>query len=575
MGKHAFNSRLQPTQIALGVTPNVTDLLKLNYDYGSASNNGNVQSQTITVPTVGINVGFSAVQTYNYDSLNRLKDATENVTPTGGSASQSWKQTFTYDRYGNRRFDEGNTTMPNSFSNQAITDPTISTSTNRITSAGYSFDNGGNTTADASGRTFVYDAENKQTSVSDSNGTIGQYWYDGDGKRVKKYVPSTGETTIFVYDASGKSIAEYSTVVANSTDAKVNYLTADHLGSPRINTDQNGAVITRHDYMPFGEEIDGTGGRTTGLNYGDDTVRKQFTGYERDTETDLDFAQARYYAKNFGRFNSPDPLLSSGRIRVPQSWNRYSYVLGNPIKYSDPLGLYEYAEGTSEDDKKRIKKAYDKLVAARDKFKEGTKKYNEINKSITTLGKPGEANGVFIYVNNNQATPGKTDGAPTFGSDDKATGKAENWIGLNLTNSSNATSEGLAGTLGHEGRHAADNLSEAASLKGLSLLQYNERKDAGQIMSHAITEVNAYRVSSYIAEAISPSNVANVSVNGSEIWNRSWKAVDQDANRDKGIIGVLESPNGSYKFKFTPDPKSANNSIDNPALWTTNGGPIF
>ncbi|MBL8185022.1 MAG: hypothetical protein JNK51_08850 [Blastocatellia bacterium] len=45
------------------------------------------------VPTVGTNTGFSAVQTYNYDSLNRLKDATEMLTPHGGSQSQSWKQT--------------------------------------------------------------------------------------------------------------------------------------------------------------------------------------------------------------------------------------------------------------------------------------------------------------------------------------------------------------------------------------------------------------------------------------------------------------------------------------------------
>ncbi len=97
-----FNSRLQPTQIALGVTPGATNLLKLDYSYGTSANNGNVLSQTITVPTVGINTGFSAVQTYNYDSLNRLKDATEMLTPHGGSQSQSWKQTFIFDRYGNR-----------------------------------------------------------------------------------------------------------------------------------------------------------------------------------------------------------------------------------------------------------------------------------------------------------------------------------------------------------------------------------------------------------------------------------------------------------------------------------------
>ncbi len=337
-----FNSRLQPTQIALGTVQNGYDKLKLNYTYnttGNADNNGNVQSQTITVPTVGANTGFVAVQNYHYDSLNRLKDATENVTPNGGSASQSWKQAFAYDRYGNRRFDEANTTMPESFSNQALTNPTISASTNRITATGYSFDNGGNTTADASGRTFVYDAENKQISVSDPNGTNGQYFYDGDGKRVKKHVPSTGETTIFVYDAAGKQIAEYSTIVANSTDAKVNYLTADHLGSPRVNTDQNGNIIARHDYHPFGEEIDGVGGRTAGLNYGDDLVRKQFTGYKRDNETSLDYAKARMFGYSQGRFTSPDPLLSSGRIQNPQSWNRYPYVLNNPLNLIDPTGM--------------------------------------------------------------------------------------------------------------------------------------------------------------------------------------------------------------------------------------------
>ena len=68
-----------------------------------------------------------------------------------------------------------------------------------------------------------------------------------------------GETTVFAHDASGKLVAEYSTNVVSVQDAKVRYLTADHLGSPRINTDANGAVIARHDYMPFGEEIGTTG----------------------------------------------------------------------------------------------------------------------------------------------------------------------------------------------------------------------------------------------------------------------------------------------------------------------------
>ena len=119
--------------------------------------------------------------------------------------------------------------------------------------------------------------------------TVGEYEYDGDGKRVKKHVPSTGEVTVFVYDAGGKLIGEYSTVAAPQSP-KVSYTTADHLGSPRILTDQNGATISRRDFMPYGEEI-------TRSAYGQDSVREKFATYERDGETDLDYAQARMYAK--------------------------------------------------------------------------------------------------------------------------------------------------------------------------------------------------------------------------------------------------------------------------------------
>jgi RHS repeat-associated protein len=69
-------------------------------------------------------------------------------------------------------------------------------------------------------------------------------------------------------------------------------------------------------------------------------VRKQFTGYERDNETNLDFAQARMYGNSLGRFTSPDPTLLSVNGFNPQSWNRYVYVMNNPYLYTDPLGLW-------------------------------------------------------------------------------------------------------------------------------------------------------------------------------------------------------------------------------------------
>jgi len=104
-------------------------------------------------------------------------------------------------------------------------------------------------------------------------------------------------------------------------------------------TNQSGSVVSRHDYRPFGEELcAGTGGRTTGMGFcgGGDTNRKKFTGYERDAETGLDFAQARYFSSTEGRFTSADSLL--GSLANPQTLNRYAYVGNNPLGYYDPTG---------------------------------------------------------------------------------------------------------------------------------------------------------------------------------------------------------------------------------------------
>ena len=340
-----INSRLQPTRIALGTTQNTTNILKLDYSYGTTTNNGNMQSQSITVPAVGSSQGFTAVQNYSYDSQNRMKQADEkplNYLQADCTAhpEKCWQQTFTYDRYGNRRFDPVNTTTLESGCTTVICNPEVSTTNNRL--VGYTFDSAGNTTKDAENRRFTYDGENKQVKVEtlDSNGTVigtvGDYFYDGAGKRVKKVVPN-GETTVFVYDASGKLVAEYSTVL--SLTPQVSYLTDDHLGSPRISTNQNGTVLARHDYHPFGEEIYNIGGRISALGYTSDEVRQKFTGYERDQETDLDFAQARYFNYGFGRFSSPDPLAASAITVNPQSWNRYTYAYNCPLRFTDPSGM--------------------------------------------------------------------------------------------------------------------------------------------------------------------------------------------------------------------------------------------
>lgn len=62
------------------------------------------------------------------------------------------------------------------------------------------------------------------------------------------------------------------------------------------------------------------------------------TQKERDVETGLDYFEARYYASTQGRFTSVDPLLASAKRRNPQTWNRYTYGMNNPLRFTDPDG---------------------------------------------------------------------------------------------------------------------------------------------------------------------------------------------------------------------------------------------
>lgn len=72
--------------------------------------------------------------------------------------------------------------------------------------------------------TFVYDAENRQTSAL-INDTTPLYGYNSDGRRVLKTTNSG--TTTYVYDAAGELAEEYPAVLPAIGGAK--YLTVDAL----------------------------------------------------------------------------------------------------------------------------------------------------------------------------------------------------------------------------------------------------------------------------------------------------------------------------------------------------------
>jgi RHS repeat-associated protein len=239
---------------------------------------------------------------------------------------------------------------------------TVDAGTNRLTSvngAPMSYDAAGNQTNDGSGQR-TYDAENRMLTAT--NGGLGSsYTYTADGRRVKRVIG--GVETWQIYGIEGELLAEYAAGAASSApqkeygyrggqllvvwdgsetgDRQLQWLVQDHLGSTRMVVDRSGSLggVRRHDFAPFGEELFAGAAIRSAINgYSVDLVRQKFDGYERDSETGLDFAQTRYFSNIQGRFTSPDIPFADQIEDDPQSWNLYSYVKNNPTIIIDPSG---------------------------------------------------------------------------------------------------------------------------------------------------------------------------------------------------------------------------------------------
>ncbi len=353
--------QLSSTTVTSGLATG-PQLLQLGYTYCSTScstNNGNVQSATIVVPSPN---ALNLTQSFGYDKVNRLTCADEisgaSSANCGAHPSPLWTQAYSYDAWGNRAV-SGYIPNPN-----LTPEATSEFSNNQWTLVGsaYKYDLAGNQTSTGTrtsptviANSFSYDGENRMVTANMAGmGTV-YYAYDGQGRRVQKTVGST--VTAFIYDDGGALSAEYGTGSPSATGTE--YLLADALGSTRLVLDYQGNVKERLDYLPFGEELPvGVGGRaapySTG-NYptGPDIESQKFTGKERDAETGLDYFGARYMSGAQGRFTSADPItVTAGRASDPQQLNLYSYGRNNPLKFVDPTGMLIDYSGLSDKDKK-------------------------------------------------------------------------------------------------------------------------------------------------------------------------------------------------------------------------------
>jgi RHS repeat-associated protein len=160
--------------------------------------------------------------------------------------------------------------------------------------------------------------------------------YDGDGNMVKKIKPD-GSKTIYVggiYEVdktSGGSVTRtvtyYPVAGAMRINSTLYYVLKDHLGSASVVTDASGVTVGEQRYYPYGETR-----LTTGTIYTD----KLFTGQREITGLGIYHYGARFFSPKLGRFLSPDSIVPGAAN--PQAWNRYSYGLNNPSRYTDPSG---------------------------------------------------------------------------------------------------------------------------------------------------------------------------------------------------------------------------------------------
>ena len=302
---------------------NVTNTRDLAYSFSQL---GNLTSKTSTLP------GDTDVTSYAYGAGNAGPNAVTSATVNGVG------HTLTYDNNG------------------AIT---------RYDIAGTSDD-----------KWIAYNALNQPTKIVVGTGlgdtapvARDEFAYDPNGQRyARKSSWQAGSTTVteeVAYIGAVEIISDNETTglqtitktrlspdvmhvkIQGSTTAEVfEYAHRDHLGSIEVVTDDNGNILDRLAFEPFGsrKKKDWGGNISTteldsllGLDWDHSRKARGFTGHEHLDRTGFVHMNGRVYDPILGRFLSPDPVVAFPTFS--QSWDRYSYVVNSPVSLTDPSGF--------------------------------------------------------------------------------------------------------------------------------------------------------------------------------------------------------------------------------------------
>ncbi len=260
---------------------------------------------------------------YLYDSDFRLFNT--------NCGTSGWQGTYTYDQYGN--IDKSGSTA---FA------PTYNTGTNRYSSipgGTVSYDGNGNLTSDTF-HTYAWDADGNPTTIDTYS-----FNYDAFDRRVEygtgsswsQYVYSPSSPGAIVGTATAQTLALRVPMPGGGqaivTSAGVNnYRRPNWQGSEVMASSPTQAILGDAAFTPFGEHYNMDLSGYDGYFAGNLSISPVFMdGYA---------GTWRLYHYDQGRWVSPDPAgLSAADPTNPQSWNRYAYVLNNPLSGMDTSGL--------------------------------------------------------------------------------------------------------------------------------------------------------------------------------------------------------------------------------------------
>ena len=307
-----------------------------------------VQSNSYAYDSVGSVVRRSNSVTglhedFRYDSLNRLVYAESN----------HGNLTLSYDALGNIRFKS-----PIGSYRYDGEQPHAVTEVTGIEGK-FEYDANGNLISGA-GRSISYTSFNKPTRIErgDEKSTFAyapdqsilRHVSEKDGERKEtlyvdplfEVVAEEGKTTNrHMVQVAGRTLAVYSTVEQPSGASELRYLHHDHLGSVEAVTDKHGTVVERFSYDVHGLPRDPNG---TPLDEIHDrkTTDRGFGAHLQLEGLDLVHMGGRLYDPVLGRFTTPDPFVQS--LVSLQAFNRYSYVLNNPLSLTDPSGYWSFGD---------------------------------------------------------------------------------------------------------------------------------------------------------------------------------------------------------------------------------------